>query len=128
MIIHVIFIFLHFLNMVYMNNEICGELSVPDCKSSDSFIAIENGRRNPAIISLNWMEFILSVYLILTEFYELYYEGYSKYFDNWTWNLNDLVMPLSFIAGFYYDHGSHANDWVRSFYTLTTMSLLFVFL
>ena len=128
MIVHIVFILIHFLNMFYMNNEFCGDLSVDDCVNSTSYFAIENGRRNPAIISLNWVEFFMSLYMISSEIYELSTEGYKKYFDNWTWNLNDLVMPTSFIVGFYYDLDSHALDWVRSFYTLTTMSLLFVFL
>lgn len=87
-----------------------------------------NGRRNPLVIYMNRAEFLLSCFMIYSELYELINEGWNKYFDNWTWNLNDLVMPLSFMMGFIFDHETHAGDWVRSFYTLTTMSLLFVFL
>ena len=134
MIVHTLFIGIHFFNMFYMNNVRvdCPELEEPSmeitCDQSPSQFAIVDGRLNPAIVTLNWVEFLMSLYMISTELYELFTEGYNKYFDNWTWNLNDLIMPLSFIAGFYKDHDASAGDWVRSFYTLTTMSLLFVFL
>ena len=101
MIIHVLFIIIHFINMFYMNNVlvVCsGEEE--SCIPSPSSLAIEDGRRNPAIIGLNWVEFIMSCYMISSELYELGSEGWNKYFDNWQWNLNDLIMPLSFIAGF----------------------------
>ena len=127
-IITVTFIVIHFFNMLFMKNEICGDLSAQDCVDSTSSIAIVNGRRNPLVIYINWAEFLLSCFMIYSELYELINEGWNKYFDNWTWNLNDLVMPTSFMIGFLFDHETHAGDWVRSFYTLTTMSLLFVFL
>ena len=114
--------------MFYMNNEICGDQSKQECVDSTSSFAILNGRRNTYIISLNWLQFLMSNYLILTELFELFSEGFHKYFENWQWNLNDLIMPVSFMIGFYDDHDTAAVDFVRSMYTLTTMSLLFVFL
>ena len=126
--IHIFYIALHFVNMLYMNNEICGSLSVPDCVESKSYLAIENGRNSNFIHWVNKIQFAMSLYLISSECFELLKEGFDKYFDNWTWNLNDLLMPTSFIIGFIYDNQSSAQDFVRVTYTITTMSLLFVFL
>lgn len=101
--INVFIIALHFVNMLYMNLEICGDLSVQNCVSSTSYLAVENGRLSNFVYYLGWLEFIMCLYVISAEFFELLSEGADKYFDNWTWNLNDLVMPASFIIGFIYD-------------------------
>ena len=68
----------------------------------------------------------MCIYLITEEIKELYSDGVDKYFDSWQWNLNDIVMPTSFIIGFCFDNQSAAGDFVRVTYTITTMSLLFV--
>lgn len=120
----VIFIIVHFINMLYLDMDSCGPLSIENCEPKESFFAIYNGRKNLFVRCINYSEIFLCIILLGMEARDFFNTG-IVYFNN-IWNTVDIIMPTSFLAGYYYDKESVATSISRVLYTITTLSLMFV--
>lgn len=67
-----IFTLVHFTNMLYLDMELCGDKSDENCESREAFFAILNGRANPFIIAIIYVELFLCGIIIIRECRDFY--------------------------------------------------------